>query len=182
MRAHACLALAAALLLPACKQGDPAPLEELPAAEHCSVEDSLVAPALTSAQLGRVVGGAFQPLTNGGELEVMPFSYESYLNVPFFVAPVAIRVVPPANVTETSLCGATGLVSDAFSNHVFHRVDAYLVAEGVLLPASYGEVPSGSQAVLSADVFFPLADRTFRARSPDLLVTYVDREGIRLSP
>jgi hypothetical protein len=167
------------LLLAACKQGDPQPLEALPLVENCSVEDSLVVPAQTTAELGRMVNGAFQPFTSGAQVEVMPFSYDTWLNVPTFVAPVAIRVVPPVNVPETSLCGALGLVSDTFSNYVFHRVGAYLVAEPTLVQTSYATGPLGN---LQQSVFFSLGDRTFTARSPDLTVTFVNEVGIGLLP
>jgi hypothetical protein len=109
----------------------------------------------------------------------MPYSFDTWLDVAVFVAPVAVRLTPPASVTEASLCGATGLVPDTFSNYVFHRSGAFLLAENVLLTTTFDRNPVGD---LSASVFFPLGNRTFRADTPALTVTFVNRDGLGLGP
>lgn len=180
MRAHLLAGLVlVASSLAACKQGDLAPLEPLPPVENCALADSLVTPAITSAQVGRMVNGTFQALAPNAEVEVMPYSTDDWTADGTFVTAVALRLVPPANVTEATLCGAIGYPSDTFSNYVFHRVGAYLVADPVLLTTPW---PEQKTEVLAPSAFFPLDARTFRADATASQVTLVDREGLFSQP
>lgn len=173
------LAALSLAVLCACKQGPPSTLEELPPLALCSTDGT--APQVVFrpvAQVGRIVDGTFQPLAAGAEVEVMPFSVDSWTATGAFVAVLAVRFVPPGSVTETTLCGDSG-AGDEWSGFTFHRVGSYLQADAVLVRTLYPKTTSES---LNVGFFFPLGNRTIEADAAALNVTWVNREGVFATP